>query len=116
MSAKTDIEYLSIPYSHFDPLIKKYRFEIANKITADLMKKGKIIFSSISHCHPLTDYGIPGEWDYWERYNHEFLKIAKKLNVIKLEGWKDSVRVAGEIEIATEEGIVIEYIDPTPYL
>ena len=116
MATKTEIEYLSIPYSHFDALIRKHRFEIANKIAADLMKKGRIIFSPISHCHPLTDYGLPGSWDYWKNYNREFLKICKKLIVVRLEGWEESVGVTEELKIAEEEGLVIEYIDPAPYL
>lgn len=116
ISTKTEVEYLAIPYSHLDPMIRKHRFEIANKITADLMKKGRIIFSTISHCHPLTDYGLPGSWDYWKKYNREFLKMCKKLIVVTLEGWQDSVGVTEELRIAEEEGVTIEYIDPTSYL
>lgn len=116
MVIKTEIEYLSIPYSHPDMLIRKNRFEVANKITADLMKQGRIIFSPISHCHPLTDYGLPGAWDYWKKYNREFLKICKRLIIVKLDGWEESVGVTAELKIADEEGITIEYMDPTPYL
>jgi len=116
MKNKSEIEYLSIPYSHEDVLVRKYRFELVNKIVADLMKKSRVIFSPISHCHPLTDYGLPGSWDYWRKFNYEFLKIAKKLIVVKLEGWEESVGVQGEIKIAEELGLIIEYIDPTPYL
>ena len=116
MRNKTGIEYLAIPYSHTNVLVRKYRFEIANKIASDLIRKGRIIFSPISHCHPLTDYGLPGSWDYWKKYSYEFLKNAKKLIVIKLEGWKESTGVQGEIKIAIEIGLTIEYIDPTSYL
>ena len=116
MKKKSEIEYLAIPYSHKNVLIRKYRFEVANKIAAALTNKGRIIFSPISHCHPLTDYGLPGSWEYWQKYSYEFLKISKRLIVIKLDGWKKSTGVQGEIKTAKEFGLPIEYIDPTPYL
>jgi len=116
MKNKSEIEYLAIPYSHEDVLVRKYRFEVANKIAAALISEGRIIFSPISHCYPLTDYGLPGSWEYWQKYSYEFLKNAKKLIVIKLEGWEESTGVKGEIKIAKKIGLVIEYIDPRPYL
>jgi len=116
MKEKAKIEYLAIPYSHEDVLIRKYRFEIANKIAAALTREGRIIFSPISHCHPLTDYGLPDSWEYWKKYAYEFLKVVKKLIVIKLNGWEKSIGVQGEIKIANELGVTIEYIDPATYL
>ena len=113
---KSEIEYLATPYSHEDILVRKFRFVIANKITATLIREGRIIFSPISHCHPLTEYGLPGSWEYWQKYSYEFLKNAKKLIIIELDGWEKSVGVQGEIKVAKNLGIPIEYIDPTPYL
>jgi len=113
---KSEIEYLAIPYSHEDVLISKYRFEVVNKITAALIREGRIIFSPISHCHPLTDYGLPGSWEYWQKYAYEFLSVVKKLIVIKLDGWEKSLGVQGEIKIAKKLGLTIEYIDPATYL
>lgn len=46
------ITYLSIPYT-FNP---EKSFEIANIVAARLMSKGYIIFSPISHSHPIADY------------------------------------------------------------
>ena len=113
---KSEIEYLAIPYSHENVSVEEYRFDVVNKIAAALTREGRIIFSPISHCHPLTEYGLPGSWEYWQKCAYEFLKNAKTLIVIKLDGWKKSTGVRGEIKIAKEIGIDIEYIDPTPYL
>ena len=116
MKNKSEIEYLGIPYSDEDILVVKYRFVVVNKIAAALIREGRIIFSPISHCHPLTVYGLPGSWEYWQKYSYEFLKNAKRLIIIKLDGWEKSVGVQGEIRIANSLGLPIEYIDPTPYL
>jgi nucleoside 2-deoxyribosyltransferase len=47
--------YLAIPYS-FDP---EKSFRIANEVTADLMSQGNIVFSPISHSHPVAEYLPP---------------------------------------------------------
>lgn len=114
----SEIEYLAIPYSDEDFFVEKHRFIVANKIAAALIMDGRIIFSPISHCHPLRvyGYGLPGSWKYWKKYAYEFLKSSKKLIVIKLDGWEKSVGVQGEINIANELELPIEYIDPAPYI
>lgn len=48
--------YVAIPYS-FNPTRS---FEIANKIAAELMAKGNVVFSPVSHSHPIADY-LPAE-------------------------------------------------------
>jgi len=36
--------------------------------------------------------------------------------VITLKGWKESVGVKAEMEIAKKYGVPIEFIDPEPYI
>jgi hypothetical protein len=106
-----EITYLAVPYTHADPKIRHRRFERVNKVAAKLMKEGHIIFSPISHSHPIEieDKTLTGA-NFWINFDAAFLKCSKKLIVLKLEGWEESVGVAGELKIAKELGIPIEFL------
>jgi hypothetical protein len=108
---KDGIIYLACPYTHKDSKIMESRFNKVNKMTADLMKEGYTIFSPISHCHPIAiNHNVPSDWKFWKKYDTEFIKNSKGMFVYMLDGWKESVGVQSEIEIATELNIPIEYI------
>jgi len=107
------IIYLAIPYSHPDPAVREARFMMANKAAARLMERGEYVFSPISHTHSIALVGnLPLGWEYWQGYDREMLEACGKLIVLTAEGWRDSTGVTGEIAIATEYGIPIEYMDP----
>lgn len=104
--------YLSVPYSHDDPNVIADRVKKVNAAAAYLMRKGFTIFSPISQNHPIAvECGLPTDWEYWEKFDHDFISCCNKLIVLKLPGWNESVGVASEIRIATEMGLDIEYID-----
>lgn len=113
---KTEIEYLACPYSHPDPKVMVRRFELANKVAGKLMLQGRVIFSPISHSHPIQQHLDPSynTYDFWLKQDNSFLDIAKRLIVLMLPGWKDSKGVQAEIARAAEHGIPIEFIFPTP--
>lgn len=105
--------YLATPYSHPDPRVRERRFAAVNVLTAKLMKEGQLVFSPISQSHPIAVAGgLPGDWAYWKEYDEAILAICKKLIVFCQEGWRDSVGVAAEIELAKETGIPVEYCYP----
>jgi len=107
-----EMVYLAVAYSHPNKQIRKKRFEIVNEIAATLMREGLHIYSPISHTHPIALAGdLPTHWDFWKLYDETFLKCCKKLIVLKLDGWRESKGVTGEIQIATELDIPIEYIE-----
>ena len=111
MSNKSLI-YLAVPYSHPDIKIREHRFKQVNKVAAKLMADGHHIYSPISHTHPIALAGkLPTTWEYWKEYDYAFLKHSKKLLVLKLDGWETSAGVKGEIEIANELNIPVEYLD-----
>jgi hypothetical protein len=59
--------YLSSPYSAPDPAVREARFQAACRATAELMRAGRIVYSPIVFSHPLTAFGLPTDWSYWER-------------------------------------------------
>ena len=104
--------YLACPYSHPDPAVRERRFEHANNTAAKLIAAGEIVYSPISHTHPMVKYGLPIEFEFYARLDAFFLNLAKTLIVLTLPGWEDSVGVQAEIAIAEHEGLRIEYIEP----
>ena len=108
------IVYLAAPYSHKDFSVKVDRFERINKVAARLMLAGEVIFSPISQTHPIAlAGGLPGDWQFWEKYDRAMLESCKELVVLMLDGWKESTGVTAEIKIAGELGIPVKYIEET---
>lgn len=108
---KPPLLYLATPYNHQDPGVREARFNTINHVAADLMKKGWHVFSPISHTHPIAEAGeLPLGWEYWEKYDRLMLSMCDKLIVVTQIGWRESVGVQGEIAIAKELGLPIEYI------
>lgn len=105
------IVYLAIPYSHPDKQVRHRRFEIANEVAADLMSKGEMVFSPISHSHVIAvKNDLPTSWDYWQEHCKSFVSVSSKLYVITVDGWEESTGVQAEIELAKELNIPIKYI------
>ena len=109
---KYTFEYLACPYSHPNPEMREERFKAVNKVAAKLMREGRIIFSPISHTHPIAQYGLPKDWEFWRKYDLIFIRQCSNLIVLKLGGWKKSIGVRSEIRIAKHLGKPIEYMEP----
>jgi len=105
------IKYLAAPYSHPDPRVREHRHDQATFVCAELIRRGEIIFSPITHCHFMAKgHRLPNDADYWLRYCLVFLRKSSKLYVLQLPGWKESKGVQAEIKFATSRNIPIEYI------
>lgn len=105
--------YLATPYTHEDAAVKQRRFEVVNRVAAELMRSGVHVFSPISHTHPIALAGdLPGDWQFWEQYDRAVLKACVRVLVLRQEGWAESTGVRAEIKIAEEMGLPVEFIDP----
>lgn len=75
--------YLAVPYS-FNP---DKSFSIANRVAADLMSKGNIVISPISHSHPIADY-LPKELrtdsNWWMKQDLPLMEFADEVHVISI--------------------------------
>ena len=77
------------------------------------MSDGHLVYSPICHTHSISthsEYKIPYHWDYWQDSCRAFLSICSRILVLRLDGWERSIGVAAEIAIATEQGLLIEYM------
>jgi hypothetical protein len=104
--------YLASPYSHPEVEVRKQRFRDACRAAAQLLASGLTVFSPIVHGHPLVDQGLPTDWPFWERFDRDHLVRCDEVVVLMLDGWRESVGVAGEIRIAGELGKPVRYLAP----
>jgi hypothetical protein len=75
------ITYLAIPYC-WNP---EKSFDIANIVAAELMQKGLIVFSPISHSHPISHYmdkTFQFDHNFWMKEDLAVLENCKDLMII----------------------------------
>ena len=105
--------YLAIPYT-FNP---ELAFEVANKVAAKLMDQGKIVFSPISHSHPISKYiKNPQTHDFWMSQDLPMLLTCDELYLVVIgdNGYQlieNSRGCQEEIETAEINQIPIIYYD-----
>jgi hypothetical protein len=104
--------YLGSPYSSRDQAKQHFRFRSAGHAVTYLLQQGIHVYSPIVHCHQLAiDYDLPKDFEYWREYNEAMLEPASMLMILKLDGWKESMGLDGEIRFATRKSIPIEFMD-----
>lgn len=104
--------YLASPYSHKSVSIKESRYLFAMKCTAALIKKKLFVWSPIVHCHEMAKrHGMPDDAAFWMEYNFDFIRHSQAVYVLALYGWKESVGVKEEIDVAKKLFIPVRYVD-----
>jgi nucleoside 2-deoxyribosyltransferase len=102
--------YLASPYSHVDPRVRAERFEAANRAAAALMGAGFCVFSPISHSHPISQCGVPGDWTRWEVLDRWMLRHCDEVVVLTLDGWEASKGVQAELAIAAALNLPVRHL------
>ena len=103
--------YLAAPYSHEFDSVKEHRYHCVNRIAAILIAGGEMVFSPISHSHPIAKCGIDGDWDTWSEFDLRMIEICDEMVVLMLDGWRESKGVKAEIERAKYLQMPIKYFD-----
>jgi hypothetical protein len=108
--------YLAAPYTpdkdclHPEQVVANRMF-IFCRIDAALCQQGLITVSPLSK-HFLKDHAdIPLTWEFWKTYSEKLMEKCDSLYVIMLPGWKESVGVQAEIELAKKMSKEIKYLD-----
>ena len=74
--------YLAIPYSG----MAEESFRIANEVSAKLMNEGHIVFSPISHSHPIAiAHNLPTDWIFGRSLMKVSLNGAMNCGLLLLE-------------------------------
>ena len=102
--------YLASPFSHPDDGVRHQRFKAACRAAAALIRKGKTVFAPIAHSYAICDYGVPGDWQFWQRHDRRYLEVCDEVVVLMLDGWRESVGVQAEIAIARELGKPVTFL------
>ena len=107
--------YLAAPYSHPLPAVRELRFHQANAAAAWLMSQGHVVFSPISHSHPIAAYltaEMLMDHEFWMAQDLGILALASLMIVLQVSGWEKSKGVVAEIEHAKKHGINTTYLEP----
>lgn len=105
--------YLAIAYTSDDPEVREERFKVATARAAELTKAGVIVYSPITHGHPMcVAHGLPRDFEFWGPHCRAFLEVSRELEVIMVEGWRVSPGVTREIKIADGLEIPVRYFCP----
>lgn len=109
--------YLAIPYSG----IEEQYFQIANHVAHLLMQQGHIVYSPITHNHPIAKaHGLPTGWDFWKEFDTVFIDwcdivyvtcIYGNMHKSALQLIQESKGVCAEIEIAKELNKSVKYFN-----
>jgi len=98
--------FLSINYTGME----EKSFRIANKVAAKLISQGHIVFSPISHSHPIAKaMGLRTDAEFWWPQNEEFLKWCDKVIILWSHDWPDSKGVRKEWIFAVSIGKIVQY-------
>ncbi len=105
--------YLATPYSSPCPALREIRFQLANRIAGYLMRCGYLVYSPISHGHPIAQAGeLPGSWEYWAESCERMLGACYGMFVVCAPGWRESAGVRSEVELAKRMGKSILMLAP----
>lgn len=100
--------FLAGPYGHIDKDVVEQRFQLSNKVAAQIVRAGSAVFSQISMSHPInaqfTDLDKAGIGKVWAPVDEVFMEAMDELIVIDVPGWKESAGVAREIKFFEDRG------------
>ena len=104
--------YVACPYSHPDQVVREERVLAADKYAAKLMERGHIVFSPLSHSHPISKHCKvdPTDHDFWLQQDLAWLKACHQMHVLCLDGWRESKGVKTEIEEASKRKIPVIFV------
>jgi len=108
--------YLACPYQHDDKRVMWERFNAVTKAAGHLMAEGKVVFSPITHCHPIAERrALPRGWEFWKSFDEVYLGHSEEMIILTLDGWQESTGVTAEIEIMSRQNKPISLLDPKDY-
>ena len=116
MGLSREFTYIAVPYTSDDDTVMEARYIAVSRAAAHFKSLGLLVLSPVSHGHSLRRYGdAPVDWKGWAILAKAFLRHSKAMYILTLEGWRESVGVQAEIEVARALGIPIFLVDPETY-
>ena len=104
--------YLGAPYSHQDKAVMAERVRLVNIKAGELMRRGFVVFSPISHSVPIADtMGNHLSHGFWLKQDLPFIDWCHELWIYKLPGWTKSYGIKQEIKEARRYGKKVCFIE-----
>ena len=101
--------YLAAPYSHSNPSIRQSRFLAANQAAAKLIGMGHIVFSPISHSHPIAQVMGNHLSKTWLDQDRHFVEWADCMVILDMPGHEASNGIQQERGWMREAGKQIHF-------
>lgn len=103
--------YLACPYSHPDPEERERRVDLVDKKAAELMMAGNLVFSPLSHSHPISKHCSvdPCDNDFWLKQDLWILDICDEFHILCLDGWDTSKGIDIEFNRANDRRMKVVY-------
>ena len=105
--------YLAAPFSHPGPEVSRRRLEEVNSYAAQLLSRGALSFSPLSHGAQLDSPDIPDS--VWYELGLRIMQGCDQLWLLALDGWEDSEGVRMELERARQLDIPVYVVNPDTY-
>jgi hypothetical protein len=110
-----EILYLAAPYSHDDPKVRAWRYEMATTAAAHILAAGKNVFSPLTLTHPL-DVALQREGkevnsEYWVAFDEPYMAMCSGIVILKLDGWESSRGIAHEINFFASRKLPVYFMD-----
>jgi hypothetical protein len=101
--------FLAIPYTG----VEEYSYTISEQYTLKLMDEGCNVFSPILYSHHLSKkHSLPMEYEFWAGLNDSIIEHwATDVYVLQCLNWWRSRGVRHEIEVASECGVKITFVE-----
>ena len=114
--------YLASPYSPvkwwqklpvIEWIVRWLRFRAVNKVAAKLMMQGNLVFSPLSHSHPISKHCTvdPCDHDFWLRQDLWVLSVCDEMHILCLPGWEASKGIKTEMDHAEAIGLPVVMVD-----
>jgi hypothetical protein len=114
----TEIVYLACPYSHPSMDVRLSRFEASAHAAADLIQRGKFVYSPITMTHPIdlvmVEEGETMGSDYWCDFDEAFMRVCSEMIILTISGWRESRGIAREARFFQDAAKPVRYFVPIP--
>lgn len=104
--------YLASPYTDPDPRLMEWRYIQACKASAQLLRDCEIVYCPIAHSHGIALHGcLDHDWAQFEDMDSYFLALCKRMIILTLPGYDESIGIKAEIAVVRALGKPIEYME-----
>lgn len=106
--------YVAHAYYNPNPLIRHSRAFIVSQYISQHLKDHDVYYSPVMHgLGILSVFPEEDKQDSynWAQHNEQMLELCNEVRVICFTGWEDSVGLANELDVCTEKGIPVSWVN-----